>query len=176
MEHPLQALKRARGTYATSSEIRSHIGRPMAPCPRCGSPVLAILHDATLSCPDCQPGLARALLLAVVDGQAVELDRDLNVLRTAGGATSAQPTVVEAADPALAAAVVWLESSAVELVFDPTQPAMSGSPLQAVLWSRPGTSTRRQAELVDAMDDRHWKPRRAVKANRVLKRNPNFTK
>jgi len=159
------------GTYATSSEIRSHIGRPMAPCLRCGSPVLAVLHSGELSCPDCQPGLARALLLAVVDGQAVELDRDLNVLRTAGGATSAQPTVAEPTDPALAAVLAWLESSIVELVFDPTQPAG-----RQALWSRPGMSARRQAELVDAMDERHWKPRAAAKMRLVCTRNPNFTK
>ena len=177
--------------YATASEIRSHVGRPLALCQLCGSPVRSILHNGSLACPDCQPG-PRALLLASVDGLAVELDKNLNPVRSSPDDPLAEstinPTAAESADPALAAVLAWLAISIVELILDspaaaetPTVAGSQSSPSppqvpQAVLWTRPETSTRRQAELVDAMNDRNWRPAKAAKTQRVRTRNPNLTK
>ena len=77
--------------YQTVAQLRSNIGKPLAACPHCGQPVLLLLHDGTIACGDCRPELwddelhqpapTVALILAAVDGMAVELDRNLDPIR-----------------------------------------------------------------------------------------------
>jgi hypothetical protein len=37
----------------TSAELRSLLGRPLNPCPTCGSAIYSVLHDGSLICLGC---------------------------------------------------------------------------------------------------------------------------
>ena len=86
-------------TYRTAAELRSILGRPLSPCPTCACPILAVLHDGVVACPDClestlwdspnhRPAAAVALLVGVVDGVAVEIGRnDFRPIRSSGLST-----------------------------------------------------------------------------------------
>ena len=177
-----QILARSKiSTYATAAQLRASIGKPLSPCPRCGQPILSVLHDASIACFECRPelwdevnhqfALAVALLVGSNAGIAVEVDRvTLEPIKPnldADASLSHTTTAAEQSDPALAATLAWLASpqgSIVEIIVD-----ADGT----VLYLRPGTDSRRRAELIDGLDDRRWKPRAAAPARRISHWNPN---